>query len=203
MCDTRYWTKEFLTDFISLYKSHPALWKVKSKEYANKQLKEEAYMELINKCRTVYPQADRNFVFKKIQSVRGVFRKELRKIDRSKREGGEIYIPTLWYFDQLLFTKDLETNRSSDYLGDIGYSDDGFTQSPENTYDDDGEFVEDEGNDNGDQDDEGMDDMVQMIEPEVTINESQPQVNIHQPQKTQKLLKLQPFQTGSSLFHIV
>lgn len=39
------------------------------------------------------------------------FRKEMKKVLESKRSGAsqdEIYNPTLWYYDLLLFTKDQE-----------------------------------------------------------------------------------------------
>lgn len=85
MADTRYWNKEFMIEFIEQYKSYPCLWKIKSKEYINKNLKNEAYEKLVALCKSVYPDANRDFVVKKIQSLRGSFRKEMRKLLDSKK----------------------------------------------------------------------------------------------------------------------
>lgn len=122
MADTRYWSKEFMTNFIEEYKSHPCLWKIKAKEYTNKNLKNEAYEKLVNMCKNVFPEANRDFVVKKIQSMRGSFRKELKKVEGSKRSGSstdDVYTPSLWYFDLFLFTKDQETPTES--VSNISY----------------------------------------------------------------------------------
>jgi hypothetical protein len=62
--DTCFMLKEFLTDFIEMYKQHPALRNTKSKEYCNKNLKNKGYEALIAFCRNVYPLANREFVTK-------------------------------------------------------------------------------------------------------------------------------------------
>jgi hypothetical protein len=111
MADSRCWTKEFVTDFINLYMQMPCLWRIKSRDYTNKNLKNEAYDKLVEFCKPVFPDANRDFVYKKIQSLRASFRKELKKFLDSKRSGtvaDEVYQPTLWYFDLLLFTMDQE-----------------------------------------------------------------------------------------------
>jgi len=99
MSDTRYWSKEFTLQFIELYKQYPCLWKIKSKDYINKNLKREAYDELTKFCKTTIPEANKDFAIKKIQSFRGSFRKELKKVVDSKRSGAsldDVYVPTLW-----------------------------------------------------------------------------------------------------------
>ncbi|KAK5648065.1 hypothetical protein RI129_002957 [Pyrocoelia pectoralis] len=87
MADSRYWSKEVVTNFIEIYKNHPCLWKIKSKDYTNRNLKNAAYNELVDFCKTINPEANRDYVVKKIQSFRGSFRKELRKMEDSKRSG--------------------------------------------------------------------------------------------------------------------
>lgn len=116
MTDTRYWSKDFMINFIEEYKSNPCLWKIRSKEYTNKNLKNDAYEKLVKLCQSIYPEANRDFVVKKIQSLRGSFRKELKKVESSKRSGSstdDVYVPSLWYFDLLLFTKDQELPTAS------------------------------------------------------------------------------------------
>lgn len=103
----RTWNRAIVTELISLYKSYPCLWKVKSDEYKNKIYKEEAYNKLIDFCkRKGIEEANRDYVVKKIQSLKRSFRKELNKVTESQGRGTGMYKSSLWYFDQLLFTKD-------------------------------------------------------------------------------------------------
>lgn len=108
--DTRLLSRGFLAGFIDIYRENTALWKIKSKGYQNRMLKQRGYEALVNYCKPVFPEADRDFVTKKIQNMRGAFRKELKKVEDSKRsgDGSLIYEPRLWYFNSLLFTKDQE-----------------------------------------------------------------------------------------------
>jgi hypothetical protein len=64
------WTLEILTQFIEFYRSHNCLWKIKAKEYTNKNFKNQAYDELTNYCKIYFRKADRGFVTKKIQNIR-------------------------------------------------------------------------------------------------------------------------------------
>jgi len=62
-------------------------------------------------CKSINPEANRDFVVNKIQSFRGSFRKELKKVEDSKRSGrsaDDVHIPTLWYYHLLEFTVDQE-----------------------------------------------------------------------------------------------
>nr|CAI5846445.1 unnamed protein product [Callosobruchus analis] len=116
MADIRHLTKDMVTEFIEIYRSHPALWKVKSKEYVNRNLKNLGYDALVQFYRKVDPNADRDIVSKKIQSMRGSFRKELKKFEKFKRSGAssdDQYVPSLWYFDLLMFTREHETATES------------------------------------------------------------------------------------------
>lgn len=106
----------FLTEFIDIYRQLPCLWKVKSKSYSNRHEKNKAYEKLL----MFYKQTDRNATIdsikKKINNLRSTFRKELKKVRKSKRSGegsDNIYVPTLWYFNLLMFTADQEEPRTS------------------------------------------------------------------------------------------
>lgn len=81
MGDSRYWSKEVITNFIELYKSYPCLWKIKSRDYTNRNLKNAAYNKLVDFCKSINPEANRDYVAKKIQSFRGSFRKEMKKLE--------------------------------------------------------------------------------------------------------------------------
>nr|CAH7764868.1 unnamed protein product [Callosobruchus chinensis] len=106
--------KTFWKNFISLYRAHPGLWQIKSKEYSNKHMKNSAYQELFEKCKEICPEADTKYVRKKIDSLRAGYRRELREIGKSKRTGSsadDIYEPTLWYFGLMSFIEDQEEVR--------------------------------------------------------------------------------------------
>lgn len=53
MSDVRNYSKDFLTEFIQLYKSLPALWHIKGKDYSNRNKKNEAYRVLVKKFKEV------------------------------------------------------------------------------------------------------------------------------------------------------
>lgn len=128
MADIRHISKEFITEFISLYRSHPALWKTKSKDYVNRTLKSIGYDALINLYKQVDANANRDVVTKKIQSLRGSFRKELKKYEQFQKSGavGQ-YVPSLWYFDLLMFTRDQELPNDSLEFVSASYSQDDST----------------------------------------------------------------------------
>lgn len=114
MGDLRLMSREFLSDFIELYRNHECLWKIKSKEYSDKNKKNAAYNILIEKLKEVDLAANKDMVIKKINSLRTCFRKELKKYNNSLKSGSgteEIQKPNLWYFDLLLFLSDQETPR--------------------------------------------------------------------------------------------
>lgn len=116
MADLRNFSKDFMMEFIELYKSFPCLWKTKCKDYMNRNKKNSAYEILVKKLREIEPNATKQIVKNKINSIRGSFRREMKKIEESKRSGAgadEIYVTHLWYYDLLLFTKDQEMPRSS------------------------------------------------------------------------------------------
>lgn len=106
--------KEFWKEFIELYESLPCLWNVKDKQYSNKHLKEEGMQTMVEKCKSIFPDADKEFVNKKIKCLRASFRRELRKVIKSKGTGtspDDVYEPSLWYYELLLFTADCEIVR--------------------------------------------------------------------------------------------
>ncbi|CAJ0967372.1 unnamed protein product [Ranitomeya imitator] len=101
---------------IEMYRSLPCLWKIKSKDYSNRYMKREAYEKLVAVYREFHPTetVDENIVRKKIQALRTVFKKEVNKVENSKKSGAgteEVYVPRLWYYDLMAFTRDQEIPR--------------------------------------------------------------------------------------------
>jgi len=61
------WSKDFLLEFIELFRQEECLWKVKSKDYYNRSKKDASYGTLIGKVQEVEPDATRDTVVKKNQ----------------------------------------------------------------------------------------------------------------------------------------
>lgn len=107
---------QFWREFIELYRDMPCLWKVKCKEYSDRNKKDMAYGVLIKKLREEDASANRETVTKKINSMRSAFRKELKKVRASKRSGAlDVYRPALWYYDLLLFLVHQQQTREPIY----------------------------------------------------------------------------------------
>ncbi|PIO09807.1 hypothetical protein AB205_0135420, partial [Aquarana catesbeiana] len=62
------------------------------------------------------PDADIEFVERKIGSLRSMYRKELNKIQASMRSGAaaeDVYVPSLWYYSRMRFLEDQMEARES------------------------------------------------------------------------------------------
>ena len=108
--------KQFLLECIEVYRKHPVLWNIKSTDYSNRRMKEEAYGVLVTKFKEKYPTWGKDEVKKKMNSLRTNFRKELKKVMDSKKSGAgseDVYEPTLWYYNALLFLIDQEQPSAS------------------------------------------------------------------------------------------
>ncbi|PIO31650.1 hypothetical protein AB205_0174800, partial [Aquarana catesbeiana] len=110
----KFTSPHFLPQFIEMYRDLTCLWKVHSKDYSDRQKRKEAYTKLVELCTVVYAKADISYVTKKIANLRTIFKKELNKMNESKRSGAdEVYVPRLWYFESLRFLTDQEEARPS------------------------------------------------------------------------------------------
>lgn len=116
MSDLRQCSRQFLGEFIELYRSFPCLWQVKSAAYSDRNKKNQAYEMLIEKYKEIDTSANKETVTKKINSLRTVYKKEVAKVIASTKSGtgeDDIYKPNLWYFDKLEFLNDPEKVRRS------------------------------------------------------------------------------------------
>lgn len=108
--------KQFWAEFIELYRQNECLWRIRSKDYLNKLKKNEAYELLAEKLKEKDSDATIETVKKRINNMKSVFRKEMKKVSQSIRSGAsaaDVYAPRLWYYSLLLFLKDQETPRKS------------------------------------------------------------------------------------------
>lgn len=104
--------RKFTLELIGVYQGLPELWKVKTKDYSDRDKKDAAYDTLLIKYNEWYPEATKDDLKKKLNSMRTCFRRELKKLSDSQKSGAgadDVYEPSLWYFDALIFLKDQET----------------------------------------------------------------------------------------------
>ncbi|XP_037952027.1 uncharacterized protein LOC119682614 isoform X2 [Teleopsis dalmanni] len=104
-----FFSRQFLRDFIHLYESFPALWQISCDEYKNKDLRMTAYKMLLSKLKQVEPEANIETVKKRICNLRTVYRRELKKMRLGEKKR-IVYTPTLCYFKDLDFLRNVETH---------------------------------------------------------------------------------------------
>lgn len=108
--------RQWLSEFIELYKNEPCLWQNKSKEYHDRDKKSAAYKILLEKMKEIDTTATIDTVKNKINTMRCTFKKELLKVKSSQKSGSgtdDIYVPKLWYYNLLTFIIDQDVPRSS------------------------------------------------------------------------------------------
>lgn len=90
----------------------PEIWNPTHKDYYKKHIKSKCYEKLLPLLKVFKINAkNENDVKKQINSLRVNFRKELKKVENSKRSGcglEDIYEPTSRIFHELQFLKDIE-----------------------------------------------------------------------------------------------
>lgn len=109
------WGKEAVTALIELYQNQPILYDLKDPNYKNKVKREAAisgiYEELL-KIPMCHAQClDTEDVKTKIHTLRSQFNKEYKKRKDSLTTGASadhVYNPNLWFYDQMLFLKDVD-----------------------------------------------------------------------------------------------
>lgn len=100
------WSRKCTLRFIEQYRSHECTWRVKCKAYHNREMRDTAYKELLDFVRKFDPDATKDTITKKINNLRCSFRKEYKKVQRSQKSKmitGQLYVPKLWYYNELLF----------------------------------------------------------------------------------------------------
>ncbi|XP_035918698.1 uncharacterized protein LOC118516980 [Anopheles stephensi] len=98
-----------ISDLIEAYKNYPCLWDKSNANFKNLHVKQTAYGELLEVVQLHAPDASIDSVKKKILNLKKSFQVEQNKILKSARSGagsGEVYVPKLWYYEQMLFLKD-------------------------------------------------------------------------------------------------
>lgn len=75
--------REVISDFLELYKSFTCLWDITSKEYCNKDARNQALELLKEKLKIIDNDASIATVKKKIENMRAAYKKEFKKVNKS------------------------------------------------------------------------------------------------------------------------
>ncbi|PIO35246.1 hypothetical protein AB205_0216870, partial [Aquarana catesbeiana] len=102
--------------FIERYRDMRNLWEVKNTLFRNKPARKASLEKLLQFVKTQVPDADIEFVEKKIGSLRSTYRKELNKVQASMKSGAaakDVYVPSLWCYNRMWFLEDQIEARES------------------------------------------------------------------------------------------
>ncbi|EDW18515.1 uncharacterized protein LOC6582336 [Drosophila mojavensis] len=92
-------------DFFDTYRQLPALWRVSDEQYKNQKQRKAAYEKLLQCYKKIDGKANMDTMRRKINGIRTCFRRELRKVEYNE-EMNKVYVPHLWYFNELTFLCD-------------------------------------------------------------------------------------------------
>ncbi|XP_037918371.1 uncharacterized protein LOC119656118 [Hermetia illucens] len=115
--DTEAWR-----EFFSVLQTSPELWKIKADVFKGKHKKKIALSKLLEVYKSIDGNANEDTVKKRLQNIRSCFRRECKKVERSRKSGADVeeeYVPTLWYFDLVEFLRDQEIQLSGTSTVDL------------------------------------------------------------------------------------
>ncbi|XP_046977370.1 uncharacterized protein LOC124543255 [Vanessa cardui] len=132
--------KTVWTQIFEIYKEMPHLWDKKNKNYMNKEMRNDSFRILLEIYKDLDKEATVEVLKNLISNKRTSFYRELKKVKTGTQTGSgteDLYIPTLWYFDLLMFLEDTcEASRSSvdtlvDTIDESSRPDDASTRQEE------------------------------------------------------------------------
>lgn len=96
---------ELEKEFIFAWRSFPALWDPRNQYYTNKYKRLEYLHKLLEVYQKIKPSATTDDVRKKINIFRSNYKRELNKIEESRKRdcSDVVYSPRVWYFPLLNF----------------------------------------------------------------------------------------------------
>ncbi|XP_005186012.1 uncharacterized protein DDB_G0283357 [Musca domestica] len=99
--------RHYLKLFIQTYHNLPILWDTTLRDYTNRDKRAEAYQQLVPIYKYLKRDANLQDVKKKINTLRTNYRKELKIVESSRRQGTS-YQPRCWTFYELDFLRNAE-----------------------------------------------------------------------------------------------
>ncbi|KAF5275146.1 hypothetical protein FQR65_LT16769 [Abscondita terminalis] len=96
--------------------THQEPMEVQVKTCRERDLRNSALDKLLSKYKEIDAKATRDAVLKKINSLRTAYQKERKKVEESTRSGAgadAVYVPKLWYYQELSFINDQNVARTS------------------------------------------------------------------------------------------
>lgn len=73
------WSRDCTLEFIEKYRGYECIWKIKSKEYYNRDVREAALKDLLDFMKKVNSRATKDTVVKKVNNLCSAFRKNGKK----------------------------------------------------------------------------------------------------------------------------
>ena len=83
-------------DLVKIYREYECLWDVLNENYKNRQVRDNAYKEILEKLNI--PRLKVTDIPQKIKNLRTSYYTELKKIENSVRAGGKVYRPKVAWF---------------------------------------------------------------------------------------------------------
>ncbi|XP_071653675.1 uncharacterized protein [Temnothorax longispinosus] len=114
--DSKKWTNEEIIILIDSYKEESCLYAINSPNYHNKHLRNEALKRVGDAVRVFKPHVTDKDCASKFHTLRSQYNIENAKVKRSKKSGtgtDNVYKPSLWYFEHLMFLDTFFTPRKS------------------------------------------------------------------------------------------
>ncbi|KAL0893716.1 hypothetical protein ABMA27_013863 [Loxostege sticticalis] len=102
-----------IVEVLELYKRLPCLWDQAHHLYHSKEERDKAYQILIDKYKTINPDATREIMKKKIDNMRNAYRREYKKVMAARAAGQQEHIPVLWYYHHLTFLDENKDDEGS------------------------------------------------------------------------------------------
>ena len=101
------WTRSNTQQFIEVLKKHPCVWQKRNKNYRNKAMRRISLNAVTKQLMgTMNCLLTPEMIMKKLHTLRGQYRREVREIKTSQKSGADtddLYQPRLWCYDALAF----------------------------------------------------------------------------------------------------
>jgi plasmid replication initiation protein len=112
------WSSKDVVRFLDVYEESEGLWNIRHSDYKNKIKRDSAMLKLMDELlKRNVPVESVEVLRKKIKSIKNVYRQELKKIEKSKKNGAgadDVYQPKLAWFKRAdIFLKNVTSSRTT------------------------------------------------------------------------------------------